>query len=107
MTDYPFKTDGCSGLFMRVVHWYWRQCGRRDLSEEVRKLCEEHDAAYWPGGTAVQRAVADAVLMTGVAELGQPFLARLMVVGVGVGGVPWLPLPWRWGYGRKWPKGYR
>lgn len=91
---------------MRLVHWWWRCTGRAHLSAAVRKLCEAHDAAYHPGGTAAARVIADAELSAEVAKLGQPLLARLMFIGVGIGGHPLLPLPWRWGYGWKWPRGY-
>jgi hypothetical protein len=104
--DYPFTTDGCSGLFMRVVHSYWRHTGRRKLSDDVTALCVIHDHTYHPGGTAVQRAIADAILMSGIAKLGQPFLSRWMVFGLGFGGHPLLPFPWRWGYGWRYPRGY-
>lgn len=106
MTDYPFTTDGCSGLFMRAVHAWWRATGRRVLSEEVTALCVTHDHAYHPGGTAAQRLLADATLAAGVAACGKPFLARLMFLGVWIGGHPLLPFPWRWGYGWRWPRGY-
>lgn len=107
MTDYPFTTDGCSGLFMGLVHRYWRATGRKSLSDKVTDLCVTHDKAYHKGGRAADRVRADCVLMTGVADLGHPFLARLMVIGVGIGGVWWLPFPWRWGYGWKYPRGYQ
>lgn len=104
--DYPFTSDGCSGLFMRAVHAYWRLTGQDDLSRQVWALCVMHDSAYHPGGSAAERVKADAALATGVAKLGRPFLARCMFLGVGVGGSPRLPLPWRWGYGWKYPNGY-
>lgn len=102
----PFTTDGCSSLFMRAVHAYWRATGRSALSEAVTARCVAHDRAYHPGGSARQRAVADAELMRGVALLGQPFLARLMVMGIGIGGHWVWPFPWRWGYGWNWPRPY-
>lgn len=103
---YPFTTDGCSGLFMRCVHAFWRLTERGELSRQVTALCEVHDHAYHRGGSAADRVAADAALMVGVARLGQPVLSRLMVLGVGVGGGPCLPLPWRWGYGFPWPLAY-
>jgi hypothetical protein len=29
-----------------------------------------------------------------------------MRFGVRLGGVPWTPFHWRWGYGHPWPHGY-
>jgi hypothetical protein len=104
--DYPFTTDGCSGLFMRAVHWHWRTLGFFGLAERVRALCVEHDKSYWAGGTRSERVAADAKLVAGVAALGEPFLARLMFIGVSIGGHPLLPFPWRWGYGWRWPHKY-
>jgi hypothetical protein len=85
-----FTTDGCS-------FWPdepWLQC------------CIEHDIAYWCGGTATQRRQADAALMQCVEALDYPLTSWLMGLGVRIGGHPWLPLPWRWGYGREWPRSY-
>ncbi len=34
-------------------------------------------------------------------------MGNIMYIGVRIGGSPWLPTPWRWGYGwNVWPKGY-
>lgn len=91
---------------MRCIHWYWQTSGQVAKSEAVTALCKVHDGAYHPGGTATERVVADAVLMIGIARIGNPFLARLMVMAVGVFGHPLLPFSWRWGYGWRWPRGY-
>ena len=29
-----------------------------------------------------------------------------MYIGVRIGGPPWYPVPFRWGYGWDWPHGY-
>jgi len=77
--------------------WLWRLVLRRD--PPWQDLCVEHDRAYWRGGTAEQRVAADLALARGVMDRGFPVMAALMWLGVRVGGAPWLPLPWRWGYG--------
>lgn len=34
-------------------------------------------------------------------------MASVFYSGVRMGGTPWLPTPWRWGYGwDDWPRGY-
>lgn len=84
----PFRTDGCS----RWPDGSWLDC------------CVEHDIAYWCGGTRDERRRADAALRECVSETSSLGLA--MYVGVRVGGHPWWPARFRWGYGRRWPSGY-
>ncbi len=93
----PFTSDGCSAFpdGTRQQNALWLQC------------CIEHDFAYWQGGTRAQRAEADRALQACVAAVGEPAVARLMLAGVRVGGTPWLPTRFRWGYGWPWPRGYR
>ncbi len=86
----PFVSDGCS-LFP---------------DGNYRTCCERHDLDYWCGGTVAQRRAADRDLQQCVAERGHPARSRLMFAGVRVGGVPWLPLPWRWGFGWPYGRGY-
>ncbi|MDP2377806.1 hypothetical protein [Reyranella sp.] len=101
MPDYPFTTDGCSGGM--TVLWRWLR--RRDPPWNA--LCVDHDRAYWAGGTADMRAAADRTLMAGVVNNGHPAWAFAMWLAVRLGGHPLLPTSWRWGYGYKWPRGYR
>lgn len=70
------------------------------------ECCVSHDIAYWCGGTADERRTADRELGECVVDTGRPTLGWWMGKGVRVGGVPWAPTPWRWGYGRDWPTGY-
>jgi hypothetical protein len=99
--DHPFTTDGCSGgmtagwQFISHKPPPWNDC------------CVTHDKAYWAGGSSAQRKQADITLLIDVANRGYPLIAMLMYLAVRVGGVPWLPLPWRWGYGWKWARGYQ
>jgi hypothetical protein len=93
----PFATDGCSSFpggdpFDPVR---WQHC------------CVAHDRAYWAGGTYDDRWNADVALKECVAETGADWVADLMFEGVRVGGSPYLPTPFRWGYGWPWIIGYR
>ncbi|MDC0566569.1 hypothetical protein OAP01_00935 [Akkermansiaceae bacterium] len=60
------------------------------------------------GGTWKERRDADRKLRDGIRCKGKPVIAQLAYVGVRVGGTPWLPTPWRWGFGwHEFPRGYR
>lgn len=98
--DYPFTTDGCSGL----TFWLWRKLLKRPPPWEGH--CVEHDRAYHAGGSREQRRHADLELAAAVCRMGYPIMGALMYYGVRVGGVWWLPTPWRWGYGWRWPRRY-
>jgi len=93
----PFRSDGCS-LFP-------------DGTPENRDLwlscCVEHDKAYWRGGTREERLAADEALEACVAACGEPAVAALMKKGVRLGGLPYWPTWFRWGYGWDYPRGYR
>ncbi len=92
-----FTSDGCSsfpdGTFQQKR--LWREC------------CVIHDLAYWLGGTAEQRKNVDRALELCVAQVGEPSIAKLMLAGVRVGGTPWLPMRFRWGYGWPYLRGYK
>jgi len=93
----PFTSDGCSAfpdgtLAQRQL---WLAC------------CTEHDLAYWQGGTYEERETADEKLRDCVAGVGEPAVAELMLAGVRVGGTPYLPTRFRWGYGWPYPRGYQ
>lgn len=92
-----FTSDGCSG----GMSWAWRLIVGKAPPWEG--LCVKHDRAYWAGGSRRQRREADAALMAGVIQAGYPLIARAMYASVRIGGCPWWPFPWRWGYGRPWP----
>ena len=88
---HAFTTDGCS-------LWpdsRWVEC------------CVVHDMAYWCGGSAEDRARADRGLAACVSAHSSCGMGSLMGLGVRPGGVPWMPVPWRWGYGWDYPAGYR
>ena len=91
-----FTTDGCSSFpdgTLRDKN-LWLSC------------CEIHDKAYWQGGTKDQRLKADQALQQCVAQVADPKLAKLMLAGVRVGGSPYWPTSFRWGYGWNYPRAY-
>jgi hypothetical protein len=87
---YVFTTDGCT----LSPDGTWQLC------------CVEHDMIYWCGGSAEERRLADTRLRACVAGSGSPRIAPITYWGVRLGGSPWLPTYWRWGYGWPWPRGY-
>jgi hypothetical protein len=88
--DFIFTTDGCS----RWPDDSWLGC------------CIVHDITYWCGGSAQDRKDADQELMQCVNSKNSP-VGTIMYSGVRIAGVPWLPTPWRWGYGwDDWSKDY-
>ena len=93
----PFTTDGCS-LFSNGTSkdkTLWLHC------------CEAHDHEYWLGGTKEERRQADLRLRDCVSVLGHPKTGAWMRWGARVGGAPYLPTPFRWGYGWPYPRGYK
>ncbi|HEY3175177.1 MAG TPA: hypothetical protein VGK94_05385 [Candidatus Polarisedimenticolia bacterium] len=83
-----FKSDGCS-MFPDGSYF---------------SCCYVHDVAYWPGGTAEARELADKSLRTCVLGItGNETLAEAMYKGVRLGGGPELPTHYRWGYGWRFP----
>ena len=92
----PFTSDGCS-RFPNGTPWQnelWLEC------------CTAHDLAYWKGGSYQERLDADRKLEACVARVGEPEVALLMLAGVRVGGSPFFPTPFRWGYGWPYPRHY-
>ncbi|MCL1065563.1 hypothetical protein L2735_01885 [Shewanella olleyana] len=71
------------------------------------KCCTAHDFDYWQGGSYKQRLDSDKRLKQCVAKVGQPQIAELMLAGVRVGGSPYFPTTYRWGYGWAYPRGYK
>jgi putative membrane protein len=92
----PFSSDGCSsfpdGTFEQQQLWL--------------SCCTEHDRAYWQGGSYQQRFSVDLALKNCVSAIGEPVIAELMLSGVRVGGSPYWPTKFRWGYGWPYPHGY-
>ncbi|KUJ81585.1 hypothetical protein AWR36_013665 [Microbulbifer flavimaris] len=93
----PFTSDGCSVF----------PDGTLDQQELWLSCCTAHDLAYWKGGTYEERLLADQALRQCVASVGEPEIGALMLAGVRVGGSPFLPTEFRWGYGWTFPRGYQ
>ncbi len=93
----PFSSDGCSSF--------------PDGTFEQKKLwlacCEAHDEAYWLGGSYEQRVAADQALKKCVVKTGEKTIAKIMLAGVRVGGSPYWPTEFRWGYGWSKARGYQ
>ena len=92
-----FKSDGCS--MFPDSSWIsdsdWCDC------------CFEHDIIYYGGGTKQERKAADKALRDCVRERSNRFLAGLMYLGVHMGGTPYFPTWYRWGFGWKFGRGYK
>lgn len=93
----PFNSDGCSQF----------PDGTADNNKLWLDCCLAHDAAYWAGGTALQREQADVQLERCVASKGQVHIAQLMLLGVRMGGFAFWPTSFRWGYGWPYLRGYQ
>lgn len=87
----PFESDGCS----------------RFPDFDVFDCCYAHDERYFFGGSLKERRAADKALYSCVKSRrgkGHKLLAGVMYLGVRLGGLPFLPLPFRWGFGNKFPR---
>lgn len=93
----PFTSDGCSAF----------PDGTLEQKQLWLACCTAHDFSYWQGGTYEERLVADQELKQCVAAVGEPEIAKLMLVGVRVGGSPYFPTSFRWGYGWSYPRLYK
>ena len=62
--------------------------------------CVAHDKEYFVGGTKAERKAADKRLQQCVRAKGHKYLSKMMYWGVRIGGVPWLPTSFRWGFGQ-------
>lgn len=93
----PFTTDGCSAFPDGTWrdHELWLAC------------CTAHDHAYWKGGTREQKLEADKKLRQCVADVGEPTIGTMMYMGVRIGGSPYFPMWYRWGYGWPYMRGYQ
>jgi hypothetical protein len=92
----PFTSDGCSVFPDGTLK-------HRDL---WLRCCTAHDYAYWKGGTYQERLDADIELKRCVSTVGEEKIAKVMLAGVRVGGSPFFPTTFRWGYGWPYPRLY-
>lgn len=94
----PFSSDGCS-LFPdgpRQDRSRWCDC------------CQEHDLAYWQGGSSEERTLADTTLRDCVlTKTSNPQLAETIYLGARAGGHPAFPTWYRWGYGWAYGRSYQ
>ncbi|NHO67515.1 hypothetical protein G8770_18375 [Aestuariicella hydrocarbonica] len=93
----PFTSDGCSAF----------PDGTPDQQQLWLSCCQLHDYAYWKGGAYAEREASDLALRRCVAATGQHYIAELMLNGVRIGGTPYLPTSFRWGYGWPFLRGYK
>lgn len=93
----PFSSDGCSAFPNGTLEQkqLWLHC------------CAAHDRRYWRGGTYAERLQADKALRECVERVGEAAIADLMMAGVRVGGSPFWPTRFRWGYGWDYPRVYK
>lgn len=67
--------------------------------------CCDHDYAYYKGGDLSLRKEADKKLAECIIQKGyRNWIAKVVYIGVRLGGVHWLPTSYRWGFGYKYPK---
>jgi len=92
----PFTSDGCSAF----------PDGTSEQQELWLTCCRNHDYDYWKGGSYQERLDSDKELEKCVSEVGEPEIALLMLAGVRVGGSPFFPTAFRWGYGWSYPRFY-
>jgi hypothetical protein len=85
------KSDGCTLIAEGKIH----------------DCCVAHDKEYFQGGTRHQRRNSDKRLYECVCKKGgwDKFFAPFIWLGVRIGGLPFLPTKFRWGFGTKL-KGY-
>lgn len=92
----PFTTDGCSDCGVSKVFGLTNE----EIPAQLHVACVEHDKDYWLGdASGVTRAECDAKFRRAILAYGHPKIAGLYWFFVRMGGVGWLPTPWRWGYG--------
>lgn len=93
-----FNSDGCSRF----------PNGSLEDSQLWCDCCVAHDKAYWQGGTRLQKASADKVLRDCVLQkTANILLAETMYYGVMIGGSPFLPTDYRWGFGWSYGRAYQ
>jgi hypothetical protein len=92
----PFTTDECSG----------GPEGTKDDPYKWCPCCVDHDILYWKGGTRAERKAADATFRACVMATGEPKFANRAFHVIRIFGSAYLPYPWRWGYGWRFPKRY-
>jgi hypothetical protein len=74
---------------------------------DIHDCCVAHDQEYFRGGTRKERRASDKKLYECVCRKGgwNRVFAPFIWLGVRIGGLPFLPTSFRWGFGTK-EKGY-
>lgn len=83
-----FSSDGCT---------MWPDAG-------IKSCCLKHDMKYWCGGSFKERRSADLAFMQCIRQKERAGDGLVEYLGLKIGGSPFLPFSWRWGYGWSWPK---
>jgi len=75
---------------------------------DYAECCVEHDKDYYFGGSLAERRDSDKRLRSCVRSKGKGWKRRLLsnaiYFGVRIGGVHFLPTPFRWGFGNNYPR---
>jgi len=98
--DVVEHSDGCSGGMSTIyskLKFLHKQHGK---TLQWRECCEVHDLAYYYGGSKNEKKIADEKLNLCVSKVvGNKFFGKTMKIAVEIGGGPYLPTSYRWGYG--------
>ncbi len=98
--DVAQHSDGCSGGMSAIYSKLDFLHEKHGKTLDWRKCCEVHDYAYYYGGSMQEKVTADEALGSCVANVvGNKFFGKTMQIAVDIGGGPYLPTPYRWGYG--------
>ena len=98
--DRKIHSDGCSGGMSALYTELTFLHKKHGKELQWRSCCEEHDKAYYYGGSKEDKKLADLTLKYCVNKvIGHKFLGNAMQIAVRVGGGPYLPTSYRWGYG--------
>ena len=98
--DKNIHSDGCSGGMSALYAQLTFLHEKHGSELQWRSCCEEHDKAYYYGGSKEDKKTADAALKSCVNNvIGTKFLGNAMQIAVKLGGGPYLPTSYRWGYG--------
>ncbi len=97
-------SDGCSGGMSLVYSKLTVLHEKHGAQLPWRSCCVVHDQAYYYGGTKQQKIIADQNLKLCVSEsIGEEnlgiVLGKMMEKTVSIGGSPYFPTSYRWGYG--------
>jgi len=98
----PYRSDAASaeGLARRAA----QACrGRGGIKLPGRPLISD-GCTLWPDGSWAERCGSRATCVRGRAII--EVVGALTYFGVRVGGHPFVPFHWRWGFGRAYPAGY-